>query len=86
LRLVADEVGTAALCRTPLGGLKTELLNSQNFSRILLIKPSALGDVVHTIPVLPKLRRRFPTAQIDWLITPGDSRGSVRHRTSQLIT
>jgi heptosyltransferase I len=58
--------------------LKTELLCSQNFSRILLIKPSALGDVVHTIPVLPKLRARFPTARIDWLITPQNA-GLVRH-------
>ena len=33
---------------------------------------------MHTIPVLPKLRARFPTAQIDWLITP-DNAGLVRH-------
>jgi heptosyltransferase I len=58
--------------------LKTKLLSSQNFSRILLIKPSALGDVVHTIPVLPKLRVRFPTAQIDWLLTP-ENAGLVSH-------
>jgi len=45
-------------------------LQSAEFSRILLIKPSALGDVVHTIPVLVKLRRRYPNARIDWLITP----------------
>jgi lipopolysaccharide heptosyltransferase I len=45
-------------------------LRSGEFSRILLIKPSALGDVVHTIPVLVKLRARYPRAQIDWLITP----------------
>lgn len=45
-------------------------LREIDFSRILLIKPSALGDVVHTIPVLVKLRRRYPDAQIDWLITP----------------
>ncbi|MBV8640128.1 MAG: glycosyltransferase family 9 protein [Verrucomicrobia bacterium] len=57
--------------------MKTESLNSQNFSRILLIKPSALGDVVHTIPVLPKLRARFPSARIDWLITP-ENAGLVR--------
>lgn len=50
--------------------LKIDPLTSQNFSRILLIKPSALGDVVHTIPLLPKLRARFPDAQIDWFITP----------------
>ena len=45
-------------------------LRSVEFSRILLIKPSALGDVVHTLPVLVKLRTRYPRAQIDWLITP----------------
>jgi lipopolysaccharide heptosyltransferase I len=45
-------------------------LQSAEFSRILLIKPSALGDVVHTIPLLVKLRARYPRAQIDWLITP----------------
>lgn len=47
-----------------------EELQSTEFSRILLIKPSALGDVVHTIPVLVKLRARYPSARIDWLITP----------------
>ncbi len=38
--------------------------------RILLIKPTSLGDVVHTIPVLAKLRRRYPQARIDWLLSP----------------
>src|SRR5438270_13981220 len=42
----------------------------QGFSKILLIKLSAVGDVVHSIPVLNKLRRRFPSARIDWLMTP----------------
>jgi lipopolysaccharide heptosyltransferase I len=41
-----------------------------DFSRILLIKPSAVGDVVHALPVLEKLRRRYPQARIDWLLTP----------------
>lgn len=45
-------------------------LRSRAFERILLIKPSAVGDVVHTLPVLVKLRARYPSAQIDWLITP----------------
>jgi len=40
------------------------------FSRILLIKPSALGDVIHTLPVLDKLRKRYPAAKIDWFIRP----------------
>jgi heptosyltransferase I len=53
-------------------------LRSADFSRILLIKPSALGDVVHTIPVLVKLRARYPQARIDWLITPENAE-VVRH-------
>src|SRR5215468_9295985 len=53
-------------------------LRSAEFSRILLIKPSALGDIVHTIPVLVKLRARYPRARIDWLITPENAE-VVRH-------
>jgi lipopolysaccharide heptosyltransferase I len=36
--------------------------------RICLIKPSALGDVVQSLPVLTALRRRFPGAHIAWLV------------------
>ena len=45
-------------------------LSRRDFCKILLIKLSAVGDVVHTIPVLNKLRRRYPMAQLDWLVTP----------------
>ena len=36
--------------------------------RIAIIKPSALGDIVHTLPVLSALRTRFPTAHITWIV------------------
>ncbi len=45
-------------------------LRNRDFQKILLIKLSAIGDVVHTFPVLNKLRRRYPKARIDWLVTP----------------
>jgi len=45
-------------------------LRKTEFSRILLIKPSAVGDVIHALPVLAKLRARYPSAQIDWMLTP----------------
>ena len=45
-------------------------LSGRDFQRILLIKLSAVGDVVHTIPLLNKLRQRYPSARIDWLVTP----------------
>jgi lipopolysaccharide heptosyltransferase I len=36
--------------------------------RIAFVKPSALGDVVHSLPVLTALRTRFPAAHITWVI------------------
>ncbi len=36
--------------------------------KILLIKPSALGDIVQALPVLTGLKRRWPAAQIDWVV------------------
>lgn len=41
---------------------------SRDPERILIVRPSALGDVCRTVPVLVSLRRRFPDAQIDWLV------------------
>ena len=38
--------------------------------RILIIKPSALGDVATTLPLLCDVRAAIPGAQIDWLIHP----------------
>jgi heptosyltransferase I len=35
---------------------------------ILIIKTSALGDVIQTFPVLEYLRRRYPEARIDWVV------------------
>jgi heptosyltransferase-1 len=36
--------------------------------RILLVKTSSLGDVVHNLPVASDIRARFPEAQIDWVV------------------
>jgi heptosyltransferase-1 len=36
--------------------------------RIVLIKPSSLGDIVHSLPVLSALRRRYPPAYIAWVV------------------
>ncbi len=37
--------------------------------RVLIIKPSALGDIVTAMPVLRGLKRTFPGARISWLIS-----------------
>lgn len=35
---------------------------------ILIVKLSAIGDVVHTLPSLAALRRRYPDAHITWVV------------------
>lgn len=35
---------------------------------ILVIKPSSLGDVVHTLPAVAQLRQAFPASRIRWLV------------------
>ena len=35
---------------------------------ILIVKPSALGDIVMALPALSALRRSFPNAAISWLV------------------
>ncbi len=37
-------------------------------SRILIIKPSSLGDIVHTLPVVHALKRSFPNCFIGWIV------------------
>jgi heptosyltransferase-1 len=36
--------------------------------RILLVKTSSLGDVIHNLPVVSDLRRCFADARIDWCV------------------
>jgi ADP-heptose:LPS heptosyltransferase len=37
-------------------------------SRILLIKPSSFGDIIHGLPVLAACKGHWPNAQIDWAV------------------
>jgi heptosyltransferase-1 len=35
---------------------------------ILIVKMSAIGDVIHTLPALNAIRKQFPDARITWLV------------------
>lgn len=39
--------------------------------KILIIKLSSLGDVLHNLPIVWDLRSKYPDAQIDWLVEEG---------------
>ncbi|MDP8566660.1 lipopolysaccharide heptosyltransferase I [Methylophilus aquaticus] len=36
--------------------------------RILLVKTTSMGDVIHALPVVEDILQYFPDAQIDWLV------------------
>jgi heptosyltransferase I len=36
--------------------------------RLLIVKTSSMGDVVHALPVVSDVLRKHPNAQIDWLV------------------
>jgi heptosyltransferase-1 len=43
-------------------------LQALDARRILIVKPSALGDVVQALPLVAALRQRFPDAWLAWLV------------------
>lgn len=51
-------------CATDLSFSFQDLFVPEN---ILIIKPSSLGDVVHALPVLAKLKDTYPAARVSWL-------------------
>ena len=48
---------------------KTDMFD--HVKNILIVKPSALGDIVHSLPFLAVIGRRFPHARIDWVVAHG---------------
>lgn len=42
--------------------------SSLSKARILLIKPSSLGDIVHTFPVVSAIKAQWPGSHITWLV------------------
>jgi heptosyltransferase-1 len=41
-----------------------------SYNSILVIKPSSLGDIVHTLPAVAAIHDAHPTAKITWVMNP----------------
>lgn len=46
----------------------TATVSARSASRIAILKPCCIGDVIMTTPLLFALRRAYPNAVIDWLV------------------
>ncbi len=47
------------------------MITSKNIKKILIVKPSSLGDIIHSLPFLNIIRKNFPDARIDWIVAKG---------------
>lgn len=47
-----------------------ERLRYNRMMRVLLVKLSSLGDVIHNLPVASDLAAAFPACEIDWAVDP----------------
>lgn len=54
-----------------MGSVSAERDGRSGPRRILLVRPSALGDVSRTVPVAASLKRRWPGAELHWLVNAG---------------
>ena len=52
---------------------------------ILIVKTSAIGDVIHTLPALNALRRKYPEARIDWLVEEAAADLVIGHKALDAV-
>lgn len=54
------------------------LFDNNTINRILIIRLSAMGDIIMASVVIDAIRHHFPDAQIDWLVQP-ESKNLLEH-------
>ncbi|MCX8026641.1 MAG: lipopolysaccharide heptosyltransferase I [Thermodesulfovibrionales bacterium] len=47
------------------------MLKACKYNKILIVKPSSMGDVIHSLPVLNAINANYPDAEIHWVIAKG---------------
>jgi heptosyltransferase-1 len=73
---------------------RLDITSERKIERLLIVRLSAMGDVIHTLPAVHALREAFPHAHIGWLIeerwaellcAPGASRRGARSALRPLV-
>jgi lipopolysaccharide heptosyltransferase I len=71
-----------------------DIASNKKIERVLIVRLSAMGDVIHTLPAVHALREAFPRAHIGWLIeerwaellcAPGSPRRGARPALRPLV-
>jgi heptosyltransferase I len=73
---------------------RLDITSREKLKRLLIVRLSAMGDVIHTLPAVHALREAFPAAHIGWLIeerwaellgAPGSPRRGPRSALRPLV-
>jgi lipopolysaccharide heptosyltransferase I len=71
-----------------------DITSAKKIQRLLIVRLSAMGDVIHTLPAVHALREAFPQAYIGWMIeerwaellrAPGTPRRGARSELRPLV-
>jgi lipopolysaccharide heptosyltransferase I len=54
-------------------------IDPHNIHRVLLVRPSALGDVCRTVPIAVSVKRALPHCRLDWLVQEGFQPAIAHH-------
>lgn len=52
------------------GDIEVKKIPLEKIQKILIVKMSSIGDVIHALPTLEVLRKNFPKAHIAWVVEP----------------
>jgi len=64
----ANAAGPPQGARAPSGGSDPHAMGERGGIRVLIVKLSSLGDVVHAMAAVQDLRAELPGVQIDWVV------------------
>ncbi|RZL04464.1 MAG: lipopolysaccharide heptosyltransferase I [Rubrivivax sp.] len=53
--------------------------------RVLIVKTSSMGDVVHALPAISDMVKALPGLEVDWLVEKGFSAIPAQHRAVQRV-
>ena len=85
---------SASFESTSLESTSLDIPSKRKIGRLLIVRLSAMGDVMHTLPAVHALREAFPQAHIGWLIeerwaellcAPGSPRRGARSALRPLV-
>ena len=48
--------------------LQTGFALKSDIPQILIVKPSSLGDIVHTLPAVAAIKQQRPDSRISWIV------------------